>query len=337
MATFKWNLPAAYVDAWHTFEEAYAKASLVQVKDGTRCNEDLNEPVAIFVLGPSAAGKTFSTKLNLPLVLEENHLPSDLCFTTIDGGIMRSISLVWKEITQISKVCPRSPGIKDAHDLFAGAYSRRKKFQMFNNLVKQKKHLIIPDTAPGCSLASWKRVILSSVWKSPCKAWDFYKELHNQGYKIIMTAVSADKETCADRGKMREQSEGKIYSGKQWRNSVKAIPALFQEAREIGNENTFFIFDNNESPDRNGYRPPQVFQNSDQASLTFVSSGIASFGGDRAQARLEAGESDGGSTDDESLSLDVEELEDEDDLDENVDRTLFESVYDVGLTTSELP
>ena len=41
---------------------------------------------AIFVLGPSAAGKTFTTKRLLERVLRSNGWPRDLGFFSVDGG-----------------------------------------------------------------------------------------------------------------------------------------------------------------------------------------------------------------------------------------------------------
>ena len=56
---------------------------------------------AIFVLGPSAAGKSFLTRSNLRRVLSENAYDPQLAFVSIDGGIMRDASVFWNEMKRL--------------------------------------------------------------------------------------------------------------------------------------------------------------------------------------------------------------------------------------------
>jgi len=58
---------------------------------------------AILVLGPSAVGKTFSTKNALATVLERNGWMSDMMFLSIDGGIMRETSKTWTTMKELPR------------------------------------------------------------------------------------------------------------------------------------------------------------------------------------------------------------------------------------------
>ena len=56
-------------------------------------NLSLKSKICVFVLGPSASGKTFLTFAQLPRVLQLNGISiqddSDVSFVSVDGGLMR--------------------------------------------------------------------------------------------------------------------------------------------------------------------------------------------------------------------------------------------------------
>ena len=63
----------------------------------SRSTVSLRSRICVFVLGPSAAGKTFLTFSKLPRVLHLNGLTLDGAnFVSVDGGLMRDTSMVWK-------------------------------------------------------------------------------------------------------------------------------------------------------------------------------------------------------------------------------------------------
>ena len=63
----------------------------------SRSTVSLRSRICVFVLGPSAAGKTFLTFSKLPRVLHLNGLTLDGAnFVSVDGGLMRDTSMIWK-------------------------------------------------------------------------------------------------------------------------------------------------------------------------------------------------------------------------------------------------
>ena len=107
----------------------------------------LFERIAVFVLGPSAAGKTYMSRLNLPNVLVANHFPI-VPFVTIDGGTMRDVSENWNDM---KSKCP-ADGFSDLFSGFFKSETGRFKMRLFHSLCRHGVNMLIPDT-----FADWVR------------------------------------------------------------------------------------------------------------------------------------------------------------------------------------
>jgi len=191
---------------------------------------------AIFVLGPSAAGKTFLTRRNLRRVLSENAYDPQLAFASVDGGIMRDASVFWNEMKRL----PMQQRVKymGFSDLFSGYFQKhvgRFKKKVFNNLLAKGANMVIPETAadpfPGIR----------------GRAVDWLKRLRAANYSVVMTCVHASRQSCTQQGKGREVKEGKKYSNVSWSWAMSKVDLLFNFARELGyRRETFFVFDNSD-------------------------------------------------------------------------------------------
>ena len=94
--------------------DAQAEAAADLVSDG---GVSLADRRAVFVLGPSAAGKTFSTRRCLPQILSANSWSRSSGFISIDGGIMRDESLLWEEMKGLARA-PTGEMMAGFSDLF---------------------------------------------------------------------------------------------------------------------------------------------------------------------------------------------------------------------------
>lgn len=141
----------------------------------------INGRHCIIVLGPSAVGKTFSTKNALATVLEKNGWMSDMMFLSIDGGIMRDVSKTWNTMKALPSQVRgdfRYKGVSDLFSSYFKSYCSSTKKKLFRYCVKTGKNIIVPETAatplPGM----------------PSKVKDMLKLLKKYGYRVVMTAVS---------------------------------------------------------------------------------------------------------------------------------------------------
>eukprot|EP00941_MAST-03F_sp_MAST-3F-sp1_P005323 g5323.t1 len=242
---------------FHTFMIGYTEISKL-----------VKPPVAIFVLGAAAAGKTTATKMNLQQILFRNEMTEkQRCFISIDGGIMREESITWNEINNLHEYLlshvPESEGLlgfKDSHTKFQKYTSPFKKYLIRSltkeipikmedgeeHIVPTRSDLIIPDTANPCIISSGAK----------CPALSFGDELKETGYQVIYTAMNTDECNTHAQGYVRSGSEGKEYeletklagiklSDNPWLDSQKAIKYVMNKARDKGNKNVFLIMDGN--------------------------------------------------------------------------------------------
>eukprot|EP00940_MAST-03C_sp_MAST-3C-sp2_P001966 g1966.t1 len=191
--------------------------------------EMMRSRVAIFVLGPSASGKTFMTRRLLSRVLRANGRDPGLEFVSIDGGLMRDESDVWNEMKRLAHM--QKKRLDGFSDLFSEYFSRPiKDFKrkVFLSLAKQGVNMVIPETA---------------VRKG--KVTEMMDTLNDAGYTVIMTVVHASKRDCTAAGRKREISEGKRYSSMSWMLAIYNVQGLFEYARDLGfRRETFFCIDN---------------------------------------------------------------------------------------------
>eukprot|EP00940_MAST-03C_sp_MAST-3C-sp2_P002094 g2094.t1 len=199
----------------------------------------LRRKIAIFVLGPSASGKTHMTRANLRLVLDSNGLNRDSLFISIDGGIMRDCSKNWGAMKRM-----HTREYKGFKDLFGGYFQphvRHLKKLCFSALLRRGVNMIIPETSVNAS--STVEHYHGPSTKGKVKI--MFDKLKREGYQIIMTAVHASREKCMSNGKHREVLEGKKYSISSWGVAIGSISRMFNYCRDEGYlSQTFFVMDN---------------------------------------------------------------------------------------------
>jgi len=191
---------------------------------------------AIFVFGPSAAGKSFGIKSNLETLLKIANWDTSLLFHTIDGGQMRESSQLWAEMKLNRMAVIRQKlfsgegnedderfesktdyrGFTDLYSRYFKKYIHKVKDKMFDTLLLRGSNVIIPDTAT--SLLKDRTI---------CKI----KELAKHGYEIMFSAVIASKAKCEHNGFSRELSEGKKYSSLGWSRAMGKVPQILEKLR----------------------------------------------------------------------------------------------------------
>lgn len=156
-------------------------------------NKQDPKKIAVFVLGPSASGKSHGLAKYLKQIFIENKLKPSGDFIKIDGGDFREKSYVWKQlVNQIQKV-----GIAGVSNLYSGfwkSYSNEHKKLLEEYAINNEKCVIYPDTISGL-------YPLSTIEK-----------FKKAGYTIVLVSIWGDKSTTRVQGILREKEEGKMYN-----------------------------------------------------------------------------------------------------------------------------
>ncbi|CAE7675614.1 unnamed protein product, partial [Symbiodinium pilosum] len=164
------------------------------------------EGKALFVLGPSAAGKSTALSANL---LE---VPPGAM--TVDGSVIRDTSQSWDKARSLAK----AKGLAGFSDYFEGYFKPsmdKLKKKILDDAIRRAANLIIPDT--GSNFAATKAKI---------------QRLREAGYHLTFAAVFGDAEVLLSRGRARATEDGKQFTGRNWQKSVQAILDL-QEYLEL--------------------------------------------------------------------------------------------------------
>jgi hypothetical protein len=211
--------------------------------EGDKCNDfkfnfDKNDRVGMFVLGPSAAGKTYSTTSSMEQVLKVNNVknPTQVGFRSLDGGIMRQVSGTWQ--TYKTLCSSKENGVVGCKDLFH-------KFQKVLNLMKRKVFGLWLTRGDNI-------VVVETASNGPSKVFEnYYWPMRRHKYRVIMGAVYARLSKCQSNGRTRAFIEGKAYSCGMgllpmvsWQLGMRGIVDLFNLARAAKNYETFFIVRN---------------------------------------------------------------------------------------------
>jgi len=170
-------------------------------------------PTALWILGPSSVGKSTITVDAAPTFgiprtgwsLDATEASTDkrrqLDAVVIDGEYMRDAHSVWQEWVATTDWRSAYPALK--------ATINREKDDMCAEAVRQRKNLIIPQTA----------------LKLP-KAEAEMEEIRKNGYVNHVLAVVAPLDECQRRGRKRELTTGKRYQPAEFKQSISAIPPL---------------------------------------------------------------------------------------------------------------
>ncbi|CAE7233742.1 unnamed protein product, partial [Symbiodinium sp. CCMP2456] len=217
----------------------FLKQVALAMGHGPRCRFDGE---ALFVLGPSAAGKSTA--------LAEERLQVPPGAMTLDGSIIRETSAVWKKVRQLA-LAQGFAGFSDYFDAFFKPAMDKLKKKILEDAVRSSANLIIPDT--GSNFAATKATI---------------QRLRDAGYRLKFAAVPGaqkqinpaggstselrfgDSEVLLGRGRARASEDGKQFTGKNWRKSVEAIPALqeyLQSSGLIDDCGSILVLDNSSS------------------------------------------------------------------------------------------
>ena len=182
------------------------------------CNR--TRPQALWVLGPSAAGKTRITQHALRRACGISMSEA----VVVDGAMVRDYHGGWQAVKN-DALTQTPPSIhKDAWDTFKAAkVSERAKSHIFSSAVANRQHLVVPDCI-GCSDKAAAKVA----------------KLRAAGYSITIAAMFAPKEICASRGSARALSEGKTFSSRGYETTMTNIQTLLTRLDDVH----FTFFDN---------------------------------------------------------------------------------------------
>lgn len=188
----------------------------------------------IFGFGPSASGKTFLIN-ELLTILRKKQKDFPTTFLSIDGGIIRESSIVYRTITDIIlqnfKVGIQNlsqPNILSSLHLETILFPQNKiKKQILQLLSKNSGNysLYVPETLSACG-----SIIRSKGTGSTCKdlVQKYNKIVQDDEWIGIMIYQHKNKcsfpdayacETCVKSGKEREMKQGKKYSSTSWLHS----------------------------------------------------------------------------------------------------------------------
>eukprot|EP00440_Ansanella_granifera_P071577 gb/GFBE01077676.1/.p1 GENE.gb/GFBE01077676.1/~~gb/GFBE01077676.1/.p1 ORF type:complete len:347 (+),score=47.58 gb/GFBE01077676.1/:1-1041(+) len=186
-------------------EQAWTSANFYDATSGQ------DQPVALWILGPSSVGKsTISVeagpRFDIPRLRRTSpQTPGDerrqLDAVLIDGEFMRDAHGVWQQWV-------KTPDWRSAYPALKSTINREKD-AMCAKAVRERKHLIIPQTALNLQKAL---VEMGSMAQS--------------GYTNHVLAVVAPFVECQKRGLKRELATGKRYQPSEFQKSISAIAPL---------------------------------------------------------------------------------------------------------------
>lgn len=194
-------------------------------------NNTVNEPkLAVFILGPSAVGKSSA----VALLLKSGVLGAGFPAVTWDGGTWRDVSHVWKTWAQKKD----GTRFKNFYDfMFKGKGQTGspkveiKKIQThifeewlnkWNEAHKMPRTIVVPDTAVGC---------MSTRSSASCPILKKIALLRKFKYDVKFLTVHAGPKSIMESGFRRSVHEGKVYSPCSYGLAASAVFALHKSRR----------------------------------------------------------------------------------------------------------
>ena len=174
---------------------------LAQKRAGLGVATQQQSPTAIWLVGPSAAGKSFMAK-DVALDLGIPPLGDGTDAVLVDGQTFRSAHGGYQEVV--------SEGYK-LHCVWRQAYPalrqelEKHKQRLLQEAARRKLNVIIPHT---CYLLS------------ECAAW--LQNLDRHGYKNHVVMVLGDRHLVERRGMARAHLSGKRYAPEEWKATVQS-------------------------------------------------------------------------------------------------------------------
>ena len=171
----------------------YAACGCVSARQG------LEAPLAVWVLGPSACGKTHITQSAVEgLFGEEGGV-------VVDGGVFREHHEGWLRVVR-DGLGRATPGIhREAWDTFKQTKcSERMKADVFTRAVRLRQNVIVPDC-------------VGSLSKTRAKM----EQVRAAGYGVVVLAIVVSEAAALERGTKRSLGEGKTFSTRGYVDSVR--------------------------------------------------------------------------------------------------------------------
>ena len=216
-----------------------------------------SKPRLIMALGPSSAGKTFSSETVMKMIKKSNDdFPTK--FLSIDGGIYREESWVYQTI--LDSMCDDVIGFADLvspnkweemrHGTIFSAGTAKKEIAAWLKSKGIKISLYIPETLgapdtvasrPFDKIKKYIKITGDSNWIG-LLIWqhlndaEISKKKKNKIGKWKVMCDFPEEQKCKGTvplGRNREKGEGKIYSPGAWLNSMKNGEKMLKKARGL--------------------------------------------------------------------------------------------------------
>ena len=214
------------------------------------------KPRLIMALGPSSAGKTFSSETVMKMIKEASpQFPTK--FLSIDGGIYREESLVYKTILQALDRYPNIIGFADLvspnaveqmrHGTIFSAGTAKKEIAVWLKNNKIRISLYIPETLgapdvpgkrPFSRIKKYRDITGDKEWIG-LLIWQHLNNEQVKKKKMGKWSVMCDfpeDQKCKGTvplGRKREKGEGKIYDSGAWLNSMKNGEKMLKKAKGL--------------------------------------------------------------------------------------------------------
>ena len=237
-------------------KEGFMKKRIVGDIDHFTIDIAEKKPRLIMALGPSSAGKTFSSETVMKMIKEASpKFPTK--FLSIDGGIYREESIVYQTILEALDRYPNIIGFADLvspgaweelkHGTIFSAGTAKKEIAAWLKLRKIRISLYIPETlgAPDTAMSrpfkkikKYRDITGDNEWIG-LLIWQHLNNEQVKKKKIGKWTVMCDfpeDQKCKGTvplGRKREKGEGKIYDPGAWLNSMKNGEKMLRKAKGL--------------------------------------------------------------------------------------------------------
>jgi hypothetical protein len=247
------------------FEEVKKKFSGGNIRNPSELEGKL-----IFGFGPSASGKTYWAKKLIELFNNDKKFPE--YFISIDGGIMREMSVIYQNIVKnitnqkikpihgISNLSIESikATIKSLFNPNYKLFNSSKIKSLFCDYLKIQSanhiayNIYVPDTLSFCLINCVSKVSKYKKIANTDKCIGLYIYQHKEGKMCTFKDYKNGAYACigcTESGKKREKTEGKIYTNSNYAssqvNGLKTLGICDEQyiIHNSGNTNLSILFD----------------------------------------------------------------------------------------------